>query len=257
VGLAQALAQAGAQLERDAETAARVRAALAYPALVAGVGALSVTFIVTIVVPRFASLLGDLGQDLPLATRVLVSLSDVLRHAWPVLLGGLAAAVVLVGKLIAHHRIAWHAWLLDVPLVGAVRHGLATARVGRTLAALLATGTPTLQALSVAREAAGDAGVADRLARTRDRVAEGAPLSQALGATGALTENAVQLAALGEGSGRLPVLLAKAADLEEQSAERRLKMLVSLLEPGLIVAFAGMVAFVAAALLQAVYAVRP
>jgi type II secretory pathway component PulF len=74
-----------------------------------------------------------------------------------------------------------------------------------------------------------------------------------------LTPSALQLAAIGEGSGggRLPTLLAKAADLDDAEAERRLKTLVSLLEPGMILLFAGLVAFVAAALLQAVYALRP
>ncbi len=88
-------------------------------------------------------------------------------------------------------------------------------------------------------------------------MAEGQGLTAALEATSALTSSAVQLASIGEGSGRLPMLLAKAADLDDAEAERRLKMLVSLLEPGMILLFAGLVAFVAAALLQAVYALRP
>jgi type II secretory pathway component PulF len=75
--------------------------------------------------------------------------------------------------------------------------------------------------------------------------------------THAITESALQLVSIGEGSGRLPALLAKAAELEEREAERRLRTLVTLLEPALILAFAGLVAFVAAALLQAVYSLRP
>jgi type II secretory pathway component PulF len=112
-------------------------------------------------------------------------------------------------------------------------------------------------ALEIAREAAGDAAVASRIAGARSRVAEGQGLTSALEATGSLTSNALQLAAIGEGSGRLPILLAKAADLDDAEAERRLKTLVSLLEPAMILLFAGLVAFVAAALLQAVYALRP
>jgi len=72
-----------------------------------------------------------------------------------------------------------------------------------------------------------------------------------------LTPTAQQLLMIGETAGRLPTLLAKAAELEEQEAERSLKALVALLEPALILAFAGLVAFVAAALLQAVYSLRP
>ena len=88
-------------------------------------------------------------------------------------------------------------------------------------------------------------------------MAEGAPLSSALASTGAVTEGALQLVTIGEGSGRLSPLLAKAAEIEEREAERRLRSLVTFLEPSLILAFASLVAFVAAALLQAIYSLRP
>jgi type II secretory pathway component PulF len=134
---------------------------------------------------------------------------------------------------------------------------LATARAARALGALLRVGTPALAALDIARLAAGNAGVAARITRARERVAEGAGLSAALTASEALTATALQLAGIGEASGALPDLLERAAYLEETLAERRTKALVSLLEPALILAFAAVVAFVAAALLQALYSLRP
>jgi type II secretory pathway component PulF len=257
VGLGPALNQAAAQLEREAETEARVRAALTYPALLTTVGMGSIALIVLFVIPRFAALLGDLGQALPAATRLLLAASTGVRH-YGLALGALAAALAVGGaRLIAERRPAWHGWLLRLPIVGALRHGMASARAARTLGALLGTGTPALAALEIARGATGDAAVASRISAARGRVAEGQALSVALAATGALTPGALQLAAIGEGSGRLPAFLAKAAELDERDAERRLKMLVSFLEPALILGFAGLVAFVAAALLQAVYALRP
>jgi len=257
VGLAGALTQVTSQLEREAETAARIRGALAYPALLAAVGTLSVIVIVVFVVPRFVALLADLGQDLPLATRVLVTVSAALHHFGLIFIGAAIGAAALLGRLIRDHREAWHGWLLRLPVLGRIRFGLATARICRTLGALLGSGTPALPALTIASDAAGDAAVALRLARARDRVSEGAAISTALASTTAITEGAQQLVAIGEASGRLPALLAKAAQLEERDAERRLKALVTLLEPALILAFAGLVAFVAAALLQAVYSLRP
>ena len=257
VGLGAALGQAAAQLEREAETESRIRTALTYPALLAVVGSGAIALIVLFVIPRFAALLGDLGQTLPTATRILLVLSDAAR-SYGLVLGaaGVGLAIIAV-RAINEHRPAWHAWLLRLPIVGALRLALASARASRTLGALLGSGTPALAALEIAREAAGDAAVATRIAAARSRVAEGQGLTAALEATGALTSSALQLAAIGEGSGRLPNLLAKAADLDDAEAERRLKTLVSLLEPGLILLFAGLVAFVAAALLQAVYALRP
>jgi general secretion pathway protein F len=257
VGLGPALEQAASQLDREAESAARVRAALAYPALLSIAGSISIAVIVLFVVPRFAAILGDLGESLPRATRLLIGLSDFVRH-YGLLLAAVFAGGLALGRTgIARRRAALHRWLLDLPVIGGLRHSLATARVARTLAALLDTGTPALHALGIAEGAAGDAEVAARIARARERVAEGTSLTVGLTGTAALTPAALQLLAVGEQSGRVGPVLLKAADLDESRAERSLRVLVGLLEPALIIAFAGMVAFVAAALLQAVYSVRP
>jgi type II secretory pathway component PulF len=256
-GLGAALAQAAHQLEREAETAARIRAALAYPMILLAVGAASLIVIVSVVIPRFAQLLDDVEGALPPATRLLLALSAALRAGGPWVVAGALVAATLGGYAISRCGERWHRHLLGVPLIGPIRHALATARVCRALASLLGTGVSALPALEVAGEAAGDRAVGERLGRVRDRVAEGAALSAGLAATGAVTPLAQQLAAIGEGSGRLPALLAKAAELEEQSAERRLRTLVGLLEPALILLFAALVAFVAVALLQGIYSVRP
>jgi type II secretory pathway component PulF len=116
---------------------------------------------------------------------------------------------------------------------------------------------PLLAALDAAGEAAGDLAVVDRLERARERVSQGAPLSVSLEREAALTPSALQLVQVGESSGRLADMARRAGDLAAQEAERGLKTLVTLVEPALIVAFGGLVAFVAAALLQAVYSIRP
>ena len=257
VGLAPALLRAASQLEREAELIGRIRAALAYPILLAVVGTLSVSLIVFFVVPRFAAILGDLGQALPPATRALILLSDLARTYGPfAAVAGVALAGV-AGAALQRHRVAWHEALLGLPVLGPLRHGLATGRVARTLGALLGTGTPALAALAIAREAAGDAAIAARLTAAGERVGEGVGLTAALREARAFTDGALQLAQIGEGSGRLADLLVKAAEVEERLAERRIQSLVGFLEPAMIIAFAAGVAFVAAALLQAVYSVRP
>jgi len=257
VGLGPALQQAASQLDREAESASRVRAALAYPALLAVAGSISVAVIVLFVVPRFAAILGDLGETLPRATRLLIALSAAVRHYGVIIGAAVVGGLTIASAELTRRREAVHRWLLGLPVVGSLRLSLATARVARTLAVLLDTGTPALQALIIAEGAAGDAAVAARIARARDRVAEGTSLTAALTGTQALTSAALQLLAVGEHAGRVGPVLRKAADLDESRAERSLRVLVGLLEPALIVAFAAMVAFVAAALLQAVYSVRP
>ena len=88
-------------------------------------------------------------------------------------------------------------------------------------------------------------------------MAEGTSLGHALHATRALTPAAIRLVRIGERTGRLPDLLEQAAELEERTAARRVRALVTALEPAFIVAFAALVAFIAGAVLQALYAVRP
>ncbi len=256
-GLGPALAQAAETLERRAEMRARVRAALAYPLVLGVVGLVSAGFILLVIVPRFAALLGDSLTAAPAATRLLVEISGVVRRHGFLLLGFAVAGGVAAVRSGIRQSTAWHRWLLDVPLIGPIRHALASARTCRSLGALLAAGTPALQALEVARESVADDAVAARLVAARDRVAEGASLSAALEAANVLTPGALQLAAIGDRAGRLPELLARAAELEDGAAERRLRAVIGLVEPALILGFAGVVAFVAAALLQAIYSVRP
>ena len=114
-----------------------------------------------------------------------------------------------------------------------------------------------LTALDAVREASGDLAVAARLSRARERVAQGAPLTASLEHERALRPSALQLIIVGESSGRLGEMAQRAGDLAAREAERGLRRLVTLVEPALIVAFGGLVAFVAAALLQAVYSIRP
>jgi general secretion pathway protein F len=254
-----ALEQVAKHLEQEAELVACVRQALAYPLLLGVVGLASVLVIGTVIVPRFAELLGDLGQDLPPATRVLLLGSSLLAHYWFLLipaLAGLVALAVEAARRPASRRRIEEA-LLAAPLVGRVRLALATSRIARALGGMLAAGMPLLAALDAAGEAAGDLAVAERLGLARERVTQGAPLSASLEREGALAPAALQLVQVGESSGRLAEMARRAGDLAAQEAERGLKALVTLVEPALIVGFGGLVAFVAAALLQAVYTIRP
>jgi type II secretory pathway component PulF len=257
--LSSALEQVAIHLEQEAELVARVRQALTYPLLLASAGLTSVLVIDTVVIPRFAEILGDLGQQLPSATRLLLGISAFLSRFWiPLLLITVAliwAAIDWVRRPAGRRQV--EEALLKLPLIGKVRHSLATARVMRALGGMLRAGMPLLPALDAAREAAGDMAIAERLARARERVVQGAALAGALEREAALSPSALQLVTVGESSGRVSEMALNAGNLAAQEAERGLRTLVTALEPALIVAFGGLVAFTAAALLQAVYSLRP
>ncbi|HEU4722070.1 MAG TPA: type II secretion system F family protein, partial [Gemmatimonadaceae bacterium] len=132
-----------------------------------------------------------------------------------------------------------------------------TARAALSLSALLDSGIPVIDALRFAARSAGDGAMERRLARASIDVSAGRSLSSAFTASDALTPTAVQLLRAGEETGRVSGLLSHAAKLEQERSERITKTFVRALEPMLIFGFASVVALVAAALLQAVYSVRP
>jgi type II secretory pathway component PulF len=252
--LEAALADAATQLERDADLRAQIVSALAYPVLLLVAGCGTIAVLVVAILPRFVALLGDAGSAVPPATRALLAVSALIDRFWvPLGLGAVVGAMALGRWLV---RPAGHAALLHLPLLGPMRLAFATARSARALSALLATGSPTLRALETAAEAAGDHEVAARVRRAGERVRTGGSVAAALAAERAFDPQALELAHAGEASGRLAVLLRHGAALAETRALRSLQGLVRLIEPGLILLLGGLVAFVALALLQAVYGVR-
>ena len=253
-GLDFALDEAAKQLEREADLTDQVRAALTYPAMLLVVGLATIAVLVLSVLPRFVALLGDAGSALPLATRLLLDLSAIVRAWWPGLAAGGLVTVVLGWRWLT--SAAGHEALLRLPAVGSVRLALASARSARILGALLATGAPALRALDVARQAAGDRAVARRIGRVAERVRTGGGLASALRAEQALDAQVLELAQAGEESGRLAELLGHGALIAESRATRDLQRAVKLIEPLMILGLGGLVAFVALALLQAVYGVR-
>ncbi|MGE3526890.1 MAG: type II secretion system F family protein, partial [Gemmatimonadales bacterium] len=256
--LGQALAEVAGHLEMEAELTSRLRQALAYPMLLLVAGTATVLVIGTVVIPKFADLLSDMGQQLPATTRVLLATSTFLTGHWLAVLLSTLTVVGVVAQWIATAagRLRSDRWLAGLPVIGGIRLGLASARTCRAMGGLLRSGVPLLMALDAARDACGSPAIALRLARARERVAEGATLTSALTQENAVTGSALQLIAVGEAGGELGAMATRAGDLAAREADRALRTAVSLLEPALIVLFGGLVAFVAAALLQAVYGMR-
>jgi type II secretory pathway component PulF len=254
-----AFERAASHLEQEAELLGRLRQSLAYPMMLAVTGTVSVLVIGTVVVPRFAVLLEDMGQTLPLSTRLLLAGSSALT-SHGVMLGIILAIIAVVTRQACRApavNVRLHEVMLGLPVIGAVRHALASARFCRAFAGTLQSGMPALPALGAGMEAAGNVVIASRLEQARERVSRGQPLAASLSAERAVVPVCAQLLAVGEAGGRLAELADRAADVAASEGERALQTLVSVIEPLFIVLFGGIVIFVAMALLQAVYGLRP
>lgn len=245
--------------ERNAATANAIRAALAYPLLLCIVGGTAIALLTGVVIPRFATILGDLGESLPPSTRLVLGVAQELRTSGPVLGGALLVSLAAVAAWLAtpRGRAHWHRALLAIPVVGTVRWSGAAERCCSALAALIETGLPISTAIPYAARASGDLEIQRRLLAGRENIVAGQGIGDALQLTNALPPATVRLIRAGEESGKLPAMLNYASRIEGDRAQRTIASSVRLLEPVLIIFFAGLVTLVAAALLQAIYSIRP
>ena len=257
-GLAAAVKRSADIMEEAAATRAALRNALAYPIVLATAGAGSVALLVGVVLPKFARILADLGQALPPTTRLVLGAASMIRGAaLPAAIAiALGAVVWLRWVATPEGRRAWDDLLLGVPALGDIRRAAAVSRAAAALAALLEGGVPIAAAMHHASGAAGDAAIASRMLAAREAVVHGGRLSRALADHDAATPTVARLARAGEESGRLAPMLVHAAKIERERAAQAVRSAVRLIEPGMIVIFGGVIALVAASLLQAIYSVR-
>lgn len=258
-GVAIAVRRAAELVETSASTRRAMRGALAYPLVLATAGLATIALLVSVVIPRFGAILSDLGQELPASTRLVLGASQSAQAlALPTLLiAGVLFVMWRAWTARETGRRQWHAWMLGVPLAGRTRRSSAASRACASMAALLDSGVPLPAALAHSARACGDAALGARLLAAREGIAHGERLSGAIERERALTPTAVRLIRAGEETGKLAAMLDHAARIESERATHLVKNAVRLLEPALILGFGALVALVAAALMQAVYSVRP
>jgi type II secretory pathway component PulF len=258
-GIGSAMRGAADWSEKAAETRAAIRSALAYPTFVAVAGIGAIVALVTVVLPRFARILSDLGEALPPSTRILLSIAHAAR----------LSLLPLVGLSVLA-SVAYRLWLRDdvnarrvdrlllrVPRLGELRIAAATARVAHSLGMMLATRVALAVALPLAARAAGDREIESRVVDARELVIAGMTLSRSIEIKNALSPTAIRLIRAGEESGHVADMLMHATRIEQRRVERTIRTATRLLEPALLLVFALIVGFVAAGLLQAIYSVRP
>ena len=256
--LPDALARLAEQLEREHALQGRLVSAMLYPAVMLGVGGISIVILLLYVLPRLVGVLEDAGATLPRSTAFLLAAGSLLGHWWFLLVGGAIAGGMAFASFRATEdgQRRWHALLLRLPVVGALRQELASARLGRSLATLLRGGLPVLTALDIAADGVMDGVAGDELRRAREEVRAGGRLAVALRRGRAFRFVFVQMVEVGEDGGRLAEMLERGALAMERDLERGIEQLVRLAEPAMIVFLGGFVGFIALALLQAIYSVN-
>lgn len=236
----------------------KVILALTYPALLSCVALLVVIGLMIWVVPQVIDVFAQAHQELPWATRVLIGISETIEKfgAWLLVPPALLIAAGVVVARAPSLRAGWHRLLLRVPVLGRLIRAADTARFARTLALLVGSAVPLLDALNIASQVVGNTALRQALTRVAVRVREGQGLAQALKESGQFPPVALRLVASGEKSGRLDTMLFDAATQQERELDTALGVATTVLGPGVILLVGGLVLFIVLAILLPIFSLN-
>jgi type IV pilus assembly protein PilC len=242
---------------RFAEVQTKFKSALIYPAVVASVGVGIIIFFMTFMLPRFLTIFEGLKVPLPLATRILVSISNIFTGYWW-LMGLIAITIVILFKrykTTAEGRRSIDRWKMNAPVVGKVMRLNLFGQFARTLSTLLVNGVPVLQALKITEDILPNVIIKDAIARTREAVTDGKTLAQPLEQSKIFPQLMIDLIKIGEETGDVPGALKNVAETYENELTIGLRVMTNLIEPAMIIVMAVLVGFLLFSVLSAMFSI--
>ncbi|MCY1270381.1 Type II secretion system protein F [compost metagenome] len=249
--LGPVLEQLADYTEQRQQSRQKIQLALLYPVILMCASLAIVAFLLGFVVPDVVKVFIDSGQTLPLLTRGLIALSDLVKHwGWLMLL---VLGMALVGARWAlrdpNLRQRWHALVLRIPLVGRLVRATDTARFASTLAILTRSGVPLVEALGIGAEVIANRVIRAHVVVAAQKVREGGSLTRALEVSGQFPPMMLHMIASGERSGELDQMLARTARNQENDLAASIALLVGLFEPFMLVVMGAVVLMIVLAIL--------
>jgi type IV pilus assembly protein PilC len=257
--LVEVLKRLSDHYERFAEVQSKFTSALIYPAIVSSVGLIIIIFFMTFMLPKFMTIFQGLKVPLPLATRVLMSISNYFGNIWNWLLMvmvGMAITVIFVRyKSTVEGKKKLDAFKMHAPILGkAVRLNL-FGQFARTLSTLLINGVPVLTALKITEDIIPNVVVKHAIAVTREEVTDGKTIAQPLAKSRLFPQLMIDLLKIGEDTGDVPGALQNIAETYENELNLQLRVMTNLIEPAMIIVMAIGVGGLLFSVLSAMFAI--
>jgi general secretion pathway protein F len=233
----------------------QVSNALVYPIVLMVLSFAIVSFLLAYVVPQVVAVFESGHQELPIATRILIGASDVVRNYWyyALAVGGIVTWGFLRWLKSPESRLRFDRFLLKIPLAGKLIRGLNTARFARTFSILTASAVPVLEALKISADVVNNMPMKNAVVDAALRVREGAPIGRSLAARKIFPPMMIHLISSGESSGELEKMLERAASNQEREMDGLLATMTNLLGPFMVVFMGGVVMFIVIALLLPIF----
>jgi type IV pilus assembly protein PilC len=241
------------QQEKDSKIRQKFKSAMTYPVILLSITGLVFIGLMTIVMPKIGAIVKDLsgGQELPMLTRVMLAISDVMVNYWYLLIGGIVVGLFLLRRYTATEK--GRRWkdrtLLRIPVLKTVIIKVAVARFSRIFASMMGAGVSVLDAIDVTGKAINNSVLEDELMAAGKSVANGSQLSQPLSESKVFPAIVSQMLAVGEETGKIDDVLVKVAEFYEDEVDATVESLSSILEPIMIVIMGVMVGLIAASVI--------
>lgn len=256
--LEEALQRTAAFLRKQDEMRAKILGALTYPLILGVVGTVITGLMIAFLVPKFQPFFDRLeqsGAGLPLVTVILLAMSHImLKYGLliPVAILGIGFGVSKWLKT-KTGRVTFDRYILKVPVLGSIFHDAAVSRACRILGTMLRNGVPLLKSLRISSESTGNKLLEQAMLASAENITSGDTLSKPLAASGLIPPQIMAMIRIAEESNTLDDVLVKIADRMDQRIERRLEILVRMIEPLMLVLIGGMVMFVIVGVLLPVF----
>jgi type IV pilus assembly protein PilC len=223
-------------IEREVQLRGKIKSAMTYPIAVVALVVLIMSAMLLFVVPQFKGIYGQLGGTLPLPTRALLFVSDAFKSYWYIVVAALVAARFFFRrwKRTDRGREVVDAFKLRAPVFGSLFHKTALSRFSSTLAMLLRSGVPILQALEIVSDTVNNKVIGKAISDVQISVRDGESIAKPLTKYPVFPPMVVQMIAVGEETGQVDTMLEKIAQFYDQEVEASVDALTSLIEPILI-----------------------
>ena len=230
-------------LERSSEVRSQVGSALLYPAVLLVAAACALGVILTVLLPTVVPLFKDAGAPLPTTLKFLVDAQEFATHNWIAMLAAFAGLIglFLIGARNTGMRMTFHRTLLRLPIIGGLIANRETARFSRTLATMIRSGVPMLEAVRISGSVLQNQAFSNAVTQAGQVLQEGGTLSAPLLRSGLFSELSMRLIAVGEQTGQLEPMLTRVAQIYESTLQRQLARFMSLLTPVLTLVIGGLV----------------
>ncbi|MGZ3598235.1 MAG: type II secretion system F family protein [Syntrophales bacterium] len=242
-------------LESAQELKDHIFSALIYPTILVITGTISIIILVTYVIPKFSTIFSDMGDNLPLATKMLLEFSNLMQSIWWIIILMIFFGIIAFKNYIKTEkgRYNWDAFKLKI--MGDVILKLETARFCRTLGALLRSGVPLLQAVKNSKDIVSNHVISSGLDKISRGIKEGQGIARPLSEANIFPDLALSMIKVGEETGHLDTMLLKVANTYEKSLKVSIKRFVSFLEPALILGMGLLTGFIVISMLMAIFSI--